>query len=290
MIYRVDSEPINKYQLSHVCSLKKKGDSLLHFHQDAYEIMLFKKGNVDYIINGTTFHLQPGNITFIRPNDIHGYIYQNDSVYERLNFHITGDFAKSLSSPHTDLLECFHFPSSVRYLEKEQAKEFELYLDNAIEYLNEKKFGYDIRFFAYMSLILLLFNESKSVPDFSYTDIFPKIIQDTLTYINEHFTEDISVQSIADYINVSRSHLSHLFKNCMGISLWNYVLTKRIQLAKTLLKSGSSITDTCYECGFSDYANFIKTFSKLSGTSPGKYAKIKDPEQLYDTNTKTLYF
>ena len=83
----------------------------------------------------------------------------------------------------------------------------------------------------------------------------------------------IGTKDIADHLNLSRSRFCHLFKDFTGTSPWNYIIARRIQHACTLLQKGMSITDVCFECGFNDYAHFVKSFTKLVGISPGKYSK-----------------
>ena len=109
--------------------------------------MLFKSGNVDYFINDTTFHLKPGDLTFICPNDIHGLFVKDDSPYERLPVHIEESFAATLSTPETNLFACFHnfSPDHLYHLNKEQVAEFEGYVDSIIKSLHQKDFGYDVR-------------------------------------------------------------------------------------------------------------------------------------------------
>ncbi|WP_244169688.1 MULTISPECIES: AraC family transcriptional regulator [Paenibacillus] len=53
----------------------------------------------------------------------------------------------------------------------------------------------------------------------------------------------------------------------------SHVLDRRIALAKSCLSGGLSITEACYQSGFSDYANFIRSFTKTVGISPGRFAK-----------------
>ena len=86
-------------------------------------------------------------------------------------------------------------------------------------------------------------------------------------------TEDISVQDIANALNISRSYLSHEFKKSTGYGLWNYVITKRLVYAQKLIFGGASVTEACYESGFHDYAHFIKSFTKTFGSSPKQYGK-----------------
>ncbi|WP_416388659.1 helix-turn-helix domain-containing protein [Lacrimispora sphenoides] len=88
---------------------------------------------------------------------------------------------------------------------------------------------------------------------------------------------------------MSRSRLSHLFKEYTGTSLWNYIITRRIQYARTLLLKGTSITATCYECGFRDYAHFVKVFTRINGISPGRYSRIISAEKKEASSSKLLF-
>ena len=274
MMNEISIESIDQLLVSHIRSCRK-AERTLHIHNNAYEIMLIKSGNVDYFINNVTYHLTKGSLTFICPNDIHGLFIKDDTPYERMPIHFEESFAKSLSTPITDLFSCFHSHKQeyLCHLNNKQMAEYEQYIDTIIANLNEKGFGYDVRVKACLLMILLLANEAAQSTDTSLGDISPKIIRDTISFVDTNLTSDISIQTIADYLNISRSRLSHLFKEYTGTSLWNYIITRRIQYARKLLLNGGSITATCYECGFKDYAHFVKVFSKINGVSPGKYAK-----------------
>ncbi|MEY8354493.1 AraC family transcriptional regulator [Lachnospiraceae bacterium 54-53] len=270
----ITTQSIDQLLVSHIRTCQK-AERTLHIHNNAYEIMLFKSGNVDYFINHVTYHLTPGSLTFICPNDIHGLFIKDDTPYERMPIHMEEGFAERLSTPDTDLFSCFHNPKQERlyHLSKEQMAEFELHVDTIITTLNEKSFGYDVRVKACLLFILLLANTAARSHDLSFGDISPKIIRDTISFVDENLSRDISIQMIADRLNISRSRLSHLFKEYTGTPLWNYIISRRIQYARTLLLNGASITNTCYECGFKDYAHFVKVFSRINGISPGKYVK-----------------
>ncbi len=273
MINQIPTEYIYQYLLSHRNS-RGRLERTLHVHPNAYEIMLFISGNVDYFINDTSYHLRPGDLTFVRPNDIHGYFVHDDSAYERLPVHINENLISGLSTSQTDLLACFSSPSpSPAHLNQEQIKLFEHCVDSSIKAINENIYGCDVWLRSNLSIILLLANSAQQQNDLASNDILPKIVQEAIAYINVNFSNNISIQGIADHLNISRSRLCHVFKEFMGISLWNYVVVRRIQHAQILLKQGASITTACFECGFQNYAHFIKVFTKFAGSSPGKYAK-----------------
>ena len=74
---------------------------------------------------------------------------------------------------------------------------------------------------------------------------------------------------------LSPAYLCKLFRNATGTTLHKYVTAKRITLAKNLLTDGMSVSATCAACGFNDYSNFIKIFTKSVGVPPKKYATLQ---------------
>ncbi|WP_313960282.1 helix-turn-helix domain-containing protein [Paenibacillus xylanexedens] len=64
-----------------------------------------------------------------------------------------------------------------------------------------------------------------------------------------------------------------------GLTIRNYILNRRIELAQICLSEGMSITEACYRSGFGDYANFIRSFTKIVGTSPGKFVRKQSTEK-----------
>ncbi len=273
-------QTIDQLLISHR-STCKQADRTLHIHSNAYELMLFKSGNVDYFINDAAYHLKPGDVTFICPNDIHGFFVKDETPYERIPIHIEETFAASLCTSKTNLFACFHKLSKdgLYHLNQEQMEQYETLTNIIRSCFSENCFGNDIKVKACLSLILLLVNSALPPDQISTSDISPKIIRDAIRYINDNLTSDITIQVIADSLNISRSRLSHLFKDFTGTSLWNYIIARRIQHARTLLRQGASITTACYDCGFKDYAHFVKVFSRINGISPGKYIKIMKPLQ-----------
>lgn len=266
-------EQINKYLISHTSS-REANKRQLHIHPNSYEINLVKRGNVDFQIGDQTFHMKPGDLSIIRPNQVHGYQALDDSVYERFPVHIEESYLLGLCTDQTNLLECLDV-SDVRHLEPEQIKMYEYYVDESIQSISDQSFGYDIRVRSNLSILILLAAAAPSAKDSPPSSSFPRLIQDTLAYIDSRFTSDISLKEIADAMNISSSRLCHTFKKHMGISLWNYVIVQRINYAQSLLNTDAAITDVCYECGFRDYAHFIKVFHKLSGVTPGQYQRNK---------------
>ncbi|WP_348677543.1 AraC family transcriptional regulator [Flavobacterium coralii] len=93
-------------------------------------------------------------------------------------------------------------------------------------------------------------------------------INDARNYIDSHFLEDITLQTLAGEANISSYHFIRLFKKTFGLSPYQYILKKRLSFANELLKEGSSVTDTAYLSGFADIASFSKAYKKQYGVAP----------------------
>lgn len=99
-----------------------------------------------------------------------------------------------------------------------------------------------------------------------------ELIEKIIEYIGGHYGEELNLDVIAEQFAISKYYLCHAFKRQTGTSVAKYITSRRIYMAKKLLKdSYATITAICYECGFSDSAYFTKTFKSIEGISPGAY-------------------
>ena len=101
------------------------------------------------------------------------------------------------------------------------------------------------------------------------------IVQKAVTFIEFHYTEKISLQSIAEGFNISRSYLSGVFKKDTGMTLTDYIHSVRIRRAILLLNSTTlPIGVIANTCGYDDDLNyFIRVFKKHNGQSPRQYSR-----------------
>lgn len=94
-------------------------------------------------------------------------------------------------------------------------------------------------------------------------------------YIEAHFAEDISPYTVAKQLNISYSSLSQKMKTLTEESFIKYVNRTRIEQAKKLLAvTEKSVTEICFECGFSSTSYFIKVFRELTDMTPLVYRRL----------------
>jgi AraC-like DNA-binding protein len=100
-----------------------------------------------------------------------------------------------------------------------------------------------------------------------------------MAYIDEHLTEQVTLQQIASVAGVSPNYFSTLFKRLCHVSLWDYITAKRIEKAIGLIRSESDMTmlEIASCCGFNNTANFNKAFRKQTGMTPTCFRNTEEP-------------
>lgn len=97
-------------------------------------------------------------------------------------------------------------------------------------------------------------------------------IKNTISYIDNNFTHNLSMSTLSNIACLSNFHLSRLFSVIVGKSITEYIQDKRIEYSKELLASTDlSVTSISSEVGFNTISNFNKTFKKIVGCSPVAY-------------------
>ena len=102
----------------------------------------------------------------------------------------------------------------------------------------------------------------------------PDYVQFVMDYVQSSYMHKLSVQSIADQLNLDRSYLARQFKKRTNQSIQSYILHVRIIEAKRCMMQGHTVKETAHQCGFNDTANFSKLFTREEGFSPQTYKKI----------------
>lgn len=100
----------------------------------------------------------------------------------------------------------------------------------------------------------------------------PQEVEFICNYVKEHYSEKITLNSLADSVGFSKYYISRLFKQHMGVTIIDYLIRVRLDRAKELLKAGEySIKQISFMVGYSDPNYFTWSFKKYLGISPIKY-------------------
>jgi AraC-like DNA-binding protein len=92
--------------------------------------------------------------------------------------------------------------------------------------------------------------------------------------IDREYAQPLDVEALARGVHMSAGHLSRQFKRAYGESPYQYVMTRRIERAMTLLRTGEmSVTDVCFAVGCSSLGTFSTRFTELVGVPPSVYRR-----------------
>lgn len=102
-------------------------------------------------------------------------------------------------------------------------------------------------------------------------------LQQTLQYIHQNLSEDLSLQAIATHIGFSQYYFCRLFKESTGLTPYQYIIQQRIERAKQLLIQGEySIVDVALQVGFANQSHFCQRFRRITGVSPRVYRRLQE--------------
>ncbi len=109
------------------------------------------------------------------------------------------------------------------------------------------------------------------------------LIKIICSYILDHLTEDISIEKIAEELNISYYYMCHIFKNKYGITVNTFRTQKRLEIAmRKLLETDEKIADIAVLCGFNNISYFTEIFTKMIGISPTLFRTQNKDVFLHD--------
>jgi AraC-like DNA-binding protein len=106
-------------------------------------------------------------------------------------------------------------------------------------------------------------------------DDIPFRIKNTINYIDDHISEKIELSALAAITSWKEHHFIRVFTKLMGVTPYQYILTRKIEKAKMLLIDDDlPITSISFELGFQSHSNFINAFKKLTNTTPEAFRNL----------------
>ncbi|MFD1673680.1 AraC family transcriptional regulator [Alicyclobacillus fodiniaquatilis] len=255
-----------------------------HIH-DWHEIIYVYDGTGTFFIDKSFHTMEKGNFFFIPRNTIHRAMPDiSNPVTSTAVF-----FSKFVLGT-----ESFGDYMTVRGVMEEWEKKrgYKILLSSEQQHFVEEKldtiqrgilnqdFGYRQSIVLELQIILLQLCQSvfKCGADGSGTSGITGSpgLELALQYIDTHLTETIYLNDLSPLANMSPPYFSRVFKQMIGLTLTEYITTKRIVRAKEYLeKTDEKIFLVAENCGFTSLPHFHRTFLKYAGLTPGSYRKIK---------------
>lgn len=260
-------------------SFKNRSSTPREHYHNAYQILYIKKASGRLNINKIYYPAVDGTLIFMSPLRNHFFEF-NPGVCERYEVLINYNIAEKLINNQI-LMSVFQARpdlESCMVNVGEKSEEIERFFLDILQECNEEgAFSNEMQTANIYRLLTFVYrNFSNKV---SFTQSQPeKNINHIRKYIEEKFSEPITVEEIAELFHLNRYYLTHSFKRVTGYSPKQYILLCRIAKARQMLSGTSvSIMEIAGMCGFGDASNFSRQFRAETGYTPKDFrAKHKN--------------
>ena len=250
-----------------------------HCH-DYYELYIHLHGGQYMGVDNKLYQLKPNQVFILPPFCMHGLSCTSElRNYERAFLNLSPEVMHNLGCGQLDLNQFFQACASGGHntyqLSQSDADRFVLCI-RQIEASHSRESDAVERLQAFSHMLILVnllcqvVRRTVPVKDDSSAN---SIIQDVLTYINNHYTQPMRISDLARHFGVSESYLSHEFARFTNRSVYDYILYRRVMLSRQQMMGDASLNNIAYQCGFNDYSNFLRSFSKVVGMSPSQYRR-----------------
>lgn len=258
-----------------------------HWHS-ALEVIAPSENWYDVTVNQVKYHVLPGEFIFIPPGELHSlsapasgtrFIFLFDIGYLNRLKGFAG-IQSLLAQPiyvskdsypliYDDICEYME-QIKTNYFEHREYAELSI---NALLIQTFVKFGYHL---------INLFSQFSNVKQNKQKEYVQKFNQ-LLDYIDEHYTEDLTLECIAETVGFSKYHFSRLFKLYTNFTFYDYLTYRRLKVAESLLIDPElSITEVALQSGFQSISTFNRVFKQAKSCTPSEYRnKNSQPRFLH---------
>lgn len=232
------------------------GKARIGFHDLTFVV----GGKANYYVNGELFTVEAGDIIYIPEGSVReAHTFEDKPMHAYpFNFHWAG--------PHNHI----HLPFEVVTSNLITKEILDYIRDFKQVWMNKQPF-YIFKARALFELILhrLLINyyrQSSTITD-------PRIAR-IMSYISEHYSEELTINDMSDMVNLHPVYFGKLFKDTSGSTFKEYLTRIRINNAEMMLSSGDfTVTETAERCGFNDVSYFSNVFKVVKGYPPSAAKK-----------------
>lgn len=272
-----------EFHLEHSIGTDKEAMTYYHFH-NVYEIYLVITSGAEMWVGNQRYIMSPNDLLLLSTSDQHRVIVSDRKGYDRYVLYFSPLYIQPFSTNTASLLECFGIQNSNRThclkLSAEETRKLVSLYSRFFDLKEDRNaYAWEIKQKIILTEILIFINEIyleglRQKKSDRVTSASQRLLMPIMDYIEANYDKDLNAQQVAASFGLNRHRLNGLFEQITGISFHKYLVNTRIIKAKELLtQDGVSTTQACYESGFHDYSHFIRTFSRVVGISPGRYAK-----------------
>ncbi len=247
----------------------------------SFEITMVDNGSGIYTTREAAYPMEPGDLFIFSSNEYHCITEVGQKGLGLTNLHfepryLWGDLNHSFSEENLNLC-FFHSKSFQNRIPAAQSTDLRRAMEEIRRELTGRGPEYPLAVRSQLNLLLI-----RLVREFHYLDpsaphrVNPRNLQQILTYIDEHFTERLTLEELSALAGMSPNYFSSYFKKLSGIHLWDYISSKRVDLAARMIRdqeNEKNMLEIATLTGFNNTANFNKIFKRITGMTPSEYRK-----------------
>ena len=235
------------------------------------EIHLVLRGRGQYFVNGLIHSLQRNSVLLIGDKEIHSFVPDSSTAFKQ--FCIL--FPRRLLKNRVHVFEILKDIESIRHLSlsDEDAHQAEYILHTVLQELHDMR-QYWIESIANHVDIFLTLLHRAGHEGTTVADNTSPVVSRVVEFADAHFADRLTLDDVAAHVNISKYHLSRVFKNLTGMGFKEYLIRRRIMEAKLLLESTDmNVSTIALQVGFEDISNFYRRFKQYTGMSAETYRK-----------------
>ena len=239
-----------------------------HYHEDRYELTFVVESSGMLLLENDKIPLKAGDIVIMPPNTLHCYSCKAKEAMRYYAIHVDAEGNKG------------EFQTVLQGIQKKPAVvsgyKYLDYIQSSFQILAElHQINQGVIDETYQTICLGMFMLIKKIYQHKAM-VVPmgpsSYASDVLWYINQHYSEDISLEELAKEFNISASHLRRIFKQVYEISPINYLIKHRIATATDyLLKTDMSVAEVARQVGYENTTHFSHLFADRIGCTPSEF-------------------
>ncbi len=244
---------------------------------DFYHLMIVLKGNFTHIINGQEVQLNEGDALLLPPGTVRKRLFQKE-----FTDHVVFNFRMKKEN---DLKSPIRFKNAVtpyirKLLDAYPCKFYNDLSHNYKFYISQNSKIDNSRDLAVNKAIL--HNHLNAILIILFDSLNPqtqnKYVNSILKYINDNITTPLSLADVCKAVHLSKEYVARVFKKEIGMTVTDYIIQQKLDLAKNMLLSDElSLSDISEKLGYQDYNYFSRLFKRQYGISPIKMKKDIKP-------------
>jgi len=224
-----------------------KLDFPFHTH-DTYNFALILENTFNIELSDKLLKVPSGSISIVHPDEVHATPCDKELGHSFFTFYVSPEFIKSLNK------------NQEAYFEQKVINDLKLFQEMYMLAQNVNAINFEIRLTTALKELVLKYALKKEFNE-TTTHLFK-------TFINEASFQNFSLEKTATQFGLNKYKFMRLFKQETGLTPNNYVLLKRIEKSKELLKNGVPIFDAAIDSGFYDSSHFYRNFKRFTGVTP----------------------